>query len=447
MHLLPVNMMFGLKDEWYSVRERPFRQVTLILCLLLLLFSLLYLLLARVAPVLDGPNKPFFLIWTLCFLCYFAVCIVVLMSRPPSGYWRWFQLGIILVGAAAFRLLLLPLPLGLSRDAWRYLWDARVFMHGYSPYLYAPNDPILAPLHGIVYANTPYRQIPTKYPPGAELFYVLGYLLSPTNLLALKGLFVLCDLLTCGALAYLLICKRLDPRRVIIYAWCPLPIVEFAIQGHVDALAITCTVMAVVCSLSSRRSARLLTGIFIGLAILTKLYPVVLLLVLVRRRDWELLVACAFTVVLGYLPFLLLSHGQFAAVLFSFSGQDTLQPSILQGILLMLGRSIRAAPEIMWVIGRVIEGAVGIIMVLFVQIQRLYGKMSIEGALLLLIGTVLSLYSCFYPWYVPALLPWIAVLITPIRRTGKGFSIKGLTIMMIWLVTYVILLVYLPVLK
>jgi hypothetical protein len=72
-------------------------------------------------------------------------------------------------------------------------------------------------------------------------------------------------------------------------------------------------------------------------AILTKLYPVLLLLVLVRRRDWGLPAACALTMVLGYLPFLVLSHGQIAAVVFSFRDQDLLHPSILQNTLLMLG--------------------------------------------------------------------------------------------------------------
>jgi hypothetical protein len=444
LYSLLVNMMSGLKDKLHPGPEQQSWRVTLLLGLFLLLFSLLYLLLARVAPHLDGPNRLFFLLWVLCFLGYFALCIIILMTGCPSRYWQWFQLSIIFVGAVVFRLLLLPLPLGLSRDAWRYLWDARVFMHGYSPYLYAPSDPVLASLHDTVYANTPYRQFPTKYPPGAELFYVLGYLFSPTDLVGLKGLFTLCDLLTCGALAYFLARKKLDPRRVIIYAWCPLPIVEFSIQGHVDALVIACTIMAVVCSLSSRRTARLLAGVFLGLAILTKLYPALLLLVLVRRKDWGLLAACALTMVLGYLPFLVLSHGQITAVVFSFRDQDLLHPSILQNTLLMLGHSINVAPEAMWTIGRMIEGVVGIIVVLFVQIQRLRGGMSIEGALLLLVAMVSSMYSYTFPWYMPALLPWIAALITPIQRSGKGFSIKGLTIVICWLLTAGILLVYLP---
>ncbi|WP_165423599.1 glycosyltransferase 87 family protein [Ktedonosporobacter rubrisoli] len=339
---------------------------------------------------------------------------------------------------------LLPLPLGLSRDAWRYLWDAHILLHGYSPYLYAPNNPIFAPLHGSIYTNTPYREFPTKYPPGAELFYILGYLLSPKNLVGLKGLFVLCDLLTCVALAILLACRGLDPRQVIVYAWCPLPIVEFSIQGHVDALVIACTVIAVFCSRGSSRTARITSGVFLGLAILAKLYPALLLLVLVRRRDWNLPAACALTVVLGYLPFLWLSHGQIAAVVLSFSGQDTLHPSFIQNGLLLLGHSMQLAPTTMLVVGRVIEGAIGVSTVLFVKRQFSRKHISIEGAVLVLIGIGSCLYSYVFPWYIPALLPWIAVLIAPLRRISQGFSIKKLAIVVVCLSTYAVILTYLP---
>src|SRR5207253_170531 len=131
----------------------------------------------------------------------------------------------------------------------------------------------------------------------------------------LKGIFVGFDLATCGVLALLLTRKGLDPRRVIIYAWCPLPIVEFALSGHIDAATITFTVLAVLCATSNRRGARALTGCLIGMATLTKIYPILLLVVVVRRREWTLkqpllLLTCFATIIVGYLPFYILGHGQ-----------------------------------------------------------------------------------------------------------------------------------------
>src|SRR5205085_11810000 len=138
------------------------------------------------------------------------------------------------------------------------LWDARVTLHGYSPYTYAPFNKVLIPLRNVVFAHAIYRQFPTEYPPGAQIFFLVGYLLNPTNPVGLKGIFVLLDSVACGALAVLLARKGLDPRRVVIYAWCPLPIVEFAIVGHSDTIAISFMVLAVLCAMSYRQSLRLL---------------------------------------------------------------------------------------------------------------------------------------------------------------------------------------------
>src|SRR5258708_13243112 len=41
-----------------------------------------------------------------------------------------------------------------------------------------------------------YRNVPTLYPPGAQVVYLLSYLLAPSNLYFLKGLFVVFDMVT-----------------------------------------------------------------------------------------------------------------------------------------------------------------------------------------------------------------------------------------------------------
>src|SRR5947207_1018864 len=177
--------------------------------------------------------------------------------------------------------MLLPLPPGLSHDSWRYLWDARVTLHGFSPYVYPPGTKVLAALQNtILYTNSRFRDVPTIYPPGAQVVYLLSYLLAPANLYFLKDLFVIFDMATCVALIVLLERKGLDQRRVILYAWCPLPIIEFAIQGNVDVITLTFTILAVLASTNTSIRGRMLTGFLIGLATLTKIYPLLLLVAL-----------------------------------------------------------------------------------------------------------------------------------------------------------------------
>ena len=162
---------------------------SLVLFLLLLLSLALYGALISVAPQSDAEIPSFLQVWILCFLPYLAACAFILATQPARGRWRWIELGIILVGALVFRVMLLPLPPGLSHDSWRYLWDARVTLHGYSPYVYWPEDKVFSSLHDqVIYANSRYRDSPTLYPPGAQAVFLVSYLLSPSNLFFLKGI-------------------------------------------------------------------------------------------------------------------------------------------------------------------------------------------------------------------------------------------------------------------
>jgi len=421
----------------------------MILCGFVFVFLALYRVMVAIAVPLSAPIGQivtFMTIWGVCFCLYFATSIWIMMTMPLKGSWHWVELGLILGGAVVFRFMLINLPLELSPDAWRYLWDARVTLHGYSPYTYAPSDQILVPLRNIVFANAVYRQSPTVYPPGAQIFFILGYLLNPMNPVAPKVLFVLLDSVTCGALAILLARKGLDPRRVVIYAWSPLPIVEFAIAGHSDAIAISFMVLAVLCAMSSRQRVRLLAGICIGLATLVRLYPILLLVALVRRRDWGLVVACLTTIALGYLPFILLSQGDIRSVLLSFTDQRNLHPGVLDMAPFYIARGFGIKVELTSILSvtHLLEMAVAGITVLLVCIQRLRRRISVEAAALSLIAVVLIVYAHVFPWYATALLPWITILATPVWTREEGISAKGLAIAMVWYFTCTVVLSYFP---
>ena len=118
--------------------RHPWRRALLLFTLLVLSVGS-YVVLVSVAPKGDDRLSrivPFLHVWMLCFLPYFLACALVLATKPVAGRWGWIEVGIILLGALALRVMLLPSLPSLSRDAWRYLWDARVILHGYSPYTY-----------------------------------------------------------------------------------------------------------------------------------------------------------------------------------------------------------------------------------------------------------------------------------------------------------------------
>lgn len=417
--------------------SQPNRHIVLLL-LFMSVMAILYFLLSRVAIDPKTPIQLFLLLWSACFLFYFGVCIWVFRTKPLK---RWSEIAIILGGTVLFHALLLPLLPGLSRDSWRYLWDGKVIAHGYSPYLYAPVDKLFLPLRDNVYVQALYRDFTTKYPPGIELVYLLGYLLTPTSLFGMKLLFIICDVVTCMALIiYLMRCGN-DPRRVILYAWCPLPIVEFALEGHGEAVTVVCIVLASLCARSFRPRWHFLAGIFLGIATLCKLYPIILLLAIVRKRDWGLVLACFITIILGYLPFLYLSHWHISEVVFSFAGQAEEHRGVLQNVLRLVGYAFNIPLPITIAVITLSELALILTAIFVVLLRRRH--IGTEAAILLLLTTVLIVYANVFPWYTTVLLPWIALLIEPLWG-AKGLNVRGIIIALVWYFTFVVIASYIP---
>jgi hypothetical protein len=90
-------------------------------------------------------------------------------------------------------------------------------------------------------------------------------------------------------------------QRVLIYAWHPLVVWEFAGSGHVDPLAFAFIALAL---LARRRNWETATGVALGLATLAKLFPLVLFPAFYKRWGWKMPVALAVTIIAGYLPYI-----------------------------------------------------------------------------------------------------------------------------------------------
>lgn len=145
--------------------------------------------------------------------------------------------GIVIAAAVLFRLLALPAGPVLTDDIYRYLWDGHLQSQGLNPYSLPPGDPALDPV------GTPYRErinnpeLPTIYPPAAQVVFLVAALL-PGGLLALKAILVLLDLGTILVIAAILRERGAHPARCIVYAWSPLAVIEVAWSGHVDPVGV-----------------------------------------------------------------------------------------------------------------------------------------------------------------------------------------------------------------
>lgn len=228
---------------------------------------------------------------------YVAVAWLSLRSRDSRSL---LVLGLIF--AALFRLSILFSPPYLSDDIYRYIWDGRVQSAGTNPYRYIPADESLTQLRDEkIYPNINRRDYAhTMYPPVAEavFFSITRFSESVTWM---KGAMVGFEAIAIWAIVQLLSSFGFARQRVLIYAWHPLAVWEFAGSGHLDALAIAFIALAL---LARRKQAGTLTGVLLACATCVKLFPAVLFPVLYRRGRWKMPLAFFATVLLAYLPYL-----------------------------------------------------------------------------------------------------------------------------------------------
>src|SRR6267143_638270 len=209
---------------------------------------------------------------------------------------------IVLVLAGIFRLSIVFAPPYLSDDIYRYVWDGRVQAAGINPYRYIPADEHLQSLRDEqVYPKINRRDYAhTMYPPAAEATYFLTTRISE-SVTWMKLTIVGFELITVWLLMELLASFGMPRQRILIYAWHPLAVWEFAGSGHIDPLAFAFIALAL---LARRRNWETATGISLGLATLAKLFPIVLFPALYKRWGWKMPAALAATIVVGYLPYI-----------------------------------------------------------------------------------------------------------------------------------------------
>ena len=203
----------------------------------------------------------------------------------------------------------------LEDDYFRYLLDACLFVTYGSPYGIAPESLFLvndftlecnAMLTGV---NNPH--LATIYAPFLQYVFLLSHLISPVNLDLLQFIIVLFDL----SIIYVL--GKLAPARlVLLYAWCPLVIKEFAFTAHPDVIGVALLLVA----LYARKSGQTAWGcILVAAACCSKVFAIAALPYFLFRQRFRYWFVVAATVSVMYLPFLLQQQDTDLAILAHFA--------------------------------------------------------------------------------------------------------------------------------
>ncbi len=246
----------------------------------------------------DRPQPAYVVLFLALFALYLAAVRLVWRRPSPDRV----VLGLVLAFGLAFRLALLPTPVVLSSDVYRYLWDGRVQWAGTNPYRYPPAAPELAALRDPAvhpHINRPASR--TVYPPGTEALFEVVFGLAPDSLLAWRVVLLGGEVATVALLLDLLRRLGRPATAVVAYAWAPLAIFEGVQAAHLEVVWIPLALLA----LRWRQAGAMLrAGLALGGAILVKLVPAVLLVAWWRRGDRRMPLACAAVVAAGYLVYL-----------------------------------------------------------------------------------------------------------------------------------------------
>ncbi len=335
---------------------------------------------------------------------------------------------VILGFAALFRMTVVGAPSSLSTDQFRYIWEGRLVSAGLSPYQYAPNDPAIVAYRSEVWPLVQQRETSSPYPPLAQLIGAVQYQLFGENLLGPKFVAIFFDGLVCLTLVWLLVIYRLDRRRLILYAWCPLPVIEFGISGHNDAPMLLFLLLAI--GLAARHRPALSAAV-LGLACLAKFTPLfgLPLFVIVwqhscsrsisspRWRWWSALHPAAWgypaltlgVIMAGYIPLVILGNGAIGSLLEYTSSWHANDALFFQQVDLYFGLQAAKALSLF-------------IIALAVSLLSLHGRLalnlSLPRRLILVLGIILLVASTVHPWYVT----WVLVLL-PLVYQEDEFSL------------------------
>jgi hypothetical protein len=399
----------------YTAMSPRFR-ITAI-CAALAMLVMMVLLLVR--PSLDPARiRPL----PLLIAAWLAFLAAAWLLRSVSVK---IAVGLILAGGVAVQVAAVSAPPQNSNDLYRYIWDGNVQAAGIDAYAYVPASRALEDLRnnylwypgaeycvgsssakastvlasGCTRINRP--TVPTIYPPVAEAYFLGVHYLpdasdSSTPIQsATAGIAVLTTLMLLFGL------RRLgrDVRMAALWSWCPTVALEAGNSAHVDIVAVAIALVALLLLATARTRFRsALGGVLFGLAVATKMTPILAGPAVLRRR-WITVVASAasaFTVV--YVPHLIAVGSKVIGFLPGYLQQEGYDNGTRFGIIDLVAGGHTAI-----VIAVAVLGVTGLLVLRFADPDQPW-----RGAVVMT-AAALAVATPHYQWYALLLVMLVAL--------------------------------------
>jgi alpha-1,6-mannosyltransferase len=241
-------------------------------------------------PVEQMPAATLGFMLAAAGIVYLALLPLIRISLSVPAKMQKGLVGLVLAIGLALRLILFATEPALEDDNNRYLWEGALTAHAINPYAVSPREARRAPPETLlgrlaqqgepVLARVNHPDMTSNYPPVAQAAFALAYLISPWNLFAWRIVSLACDVAT---MVLLLMLLREAGRPAIwaaLYWWNPIVIKELTNSAHMDGIVMALVLAAL---LFSARQRHLWAVFMLGLASGTKLWPMLLAPIILRR--------------------------------------------------------------------------------------------------------------------------------------------------------------------
>lgn len=365
--------------------------------------------------IAPGADLSRHVAWYLVAFAFYLVAVgLVLRQSGPGGFSRearvasartsignkW-DLVIVLGFALLFRAALLVTNPSLSDDVFRYVWDGKLINAGLDPHLHPPSAQELAHLRGTLWEGINHKSMVTPYPPLAEALFASVYRVAPESLKAMQVAAVLLDLGVLTLLLFMLVKAGLDVRRVLVYAWNPLVLVQFAHSAHYDA-AMTLPLLAAIYLLSMGK--RWVSGLLLGVSVLVKIVPAAVAPLFIPLWGFPGLAAAGVVVGMGIYPWL--SGGVGLSGLLSEASDARFNDSLGYLLYKLLGLVVADPDEASRGVAAAALFASAVSAAFLIWRHRA-GWKGLLQAVYWILGLFLLLNAVVEPWYLTWMVPFL----------------------------------------
>lgn len=278
--------------------------------LILFLIFLYSTLLIFIGYFIDRVEEKYFTpysFWSFFSLISVLFILVFILHHLKFKNWTYKNMIVLCIGIRAILLFSEP---NLSDDYYRYLWDGNLVTHDINPYLILPSEAVeeyktVVDLE--IYHKFNSQNYYSVYPPVCQFISSISITLGGSTEYAtiiLRVFVLMAEIGSLFFLGFLLKFYKKPVYYIMLYGLNPLILLELTVNLHFEAFLIFFMLGSLYFYCKSRY---IFSGIFWGLAISTKILPIVYLIYLFRKTELKKAILISgvaiLTLSISFLPF------------------------------------------------------------------------------------------------------------------------------------------------